>query len=168
MKIFFPKYQKNFLQMLDNSIALWYNNMDGTIANLYAVENWLPMLRAFNPAPYEQAKVMVNMRQLARLLNKLQKQGWHIGIVSWLSKQPTKEYDMAVQKAKYTWLYKHLPSVEFDEIKIVAHGTPKATVVEHPNGILFDDEQPNRIAWKGQAYDEKAILEILKNLSKIA
>ena len=32
-----------------------YFDMDGTIANLYAVENWLDMLRAFNPTPYEQA-----------------------------------------------------------------------------------------------------------------
>ena len=80
-----------------------YFDMDGTIANLYAVDNWLEKLRAYNPKPYEQAKVMVNMATLARLLNKLQKQGWRIGIVSWLSKGATKEYDMAVQKAKYTW-----------------------------------------------------------------
>ena len=145
-----------------------YFDMDGTIANLYAVENWLPMLRAFNPAPYEQAKVMVNMSQLARVLNKLQKQGWHIGIVSWLSKEPTREYDIVVAKAKYTWLYKHLPSVEFDEIKIVAHGTPKSQVVLYGGGILFDDEQGNRNEWQGQAYDEKNILEILKNLVKNA
>jgi hypothetical protein len=142
--------------------------MDGTIADLYSVENWLPMLQAQNPAPYEQAKVMVNMSALARLLNKLQKQGWHIGIVSWLSKQPTREYDMVVAKAKYTWLYKHLPSVEFDEIKIIAHGTPKGQAVLYPQGILFDDEQPNRQAWKGQAFDEKEILKILKNLVKNA
>ena len=145
-----------------------YFDMDGTIANLYGVENWLDMLRKYNPAPYEQAKVMVNMSQLARVLNKLQKQGYHIGIVSWLSKCPTKEYDMAVAKAKYTWLYKHLPSVEFDEIKIVAHGTPKSTAVLYGGGILFDDEQGNRKEWKGQAYDEKNILEILKKLSKNA
>ena len=145
-----------------------YFDMDGTIANLYGVENWLDMLRKYNPAPYEQAKVMVNMSQLARVLNKLQKQGYHIGIVSWLSKCPTKEYDMAVAKAKYTWLYKHLPSVEFDEIKIVAHGIPKSTAVLYGGGILFDDEQGNRKEWKGQAYDEKNILEILKKLSKNA
>ena len=145
-----------------------YFDMDGTIANLYGVEDWLPMLRAYNPAPYEQAKVMVNMSQLARVLNQLKAKGWHIGIVSWLSKQPTKEYDIVVTKAKYTWLHKHLPSVEFDEIKIIAHGTPKSTAVLYGGGILFDDEQGNRNEWQGQAYDEKNILEILKNLVKNA
>jgi hypothetical protein len=33
---------------------------------------------------------------------------------------------------------------------------------------LFDDEQGNRNEWQGQAYDEKNILEILKNLVKNA
>jgi len=141
-----------------------YFDMDGTIANLYAVDSWLEKLRAYNPKPYEQAKVMVNMATLARLLNKLQKQGWRIGIVSWLSKGATKEYDMAVQKAKYTWLYKHLPSVEFDEINIVAYGIPKSTVVKVADGILFDDEKPNRKEWKGKAYDETDIIGVLKAL----
>lgn len=145
-----------------------YFDMDGTIANLYAVDGWLDMLRAYNPAPYEQAKVMLNMATLARMLNKLQKQGWHIGIVSWLSKCPQPAYDLLVVNAKYGWLHKHLKSVHFDEIKIVAHGIPKSQVVKYRGGILFDDEQPNRIEWKGQAYDEKNILEILKKLVKNA
>ena len=145
-----------------------YFDMDGTIANLYAVENWLPMLRAYNPAPYEQAEVMVNMSQLARVLNKLQKQGWHIGIVSWLSKCPQPAYDLLVVNAKYGWLHKHLKSVHFDEIKIIAHGTPKSQAVQYGGGILFDDEEPNRNEWKGQAYDEKEILKILQKLVKNA
>ena len=33
-----------------------YLDMDGTIADLYAVPNWLKMLRAENPAPYIQAE----------------------------------------------------------------------------------------------------------------
>lgn len=145
-----------------------YFDMDGTIANLYAVENWLPMLRAFNPAPYEQAKVMVNMSYLARLLNRLQEQGYYIGIVSWLSKGANDDYNKQVAKAKRAWLEKHLPSVWFDEIRIVKYGTPKSEVVDYCGGILFDDEQGNRKEWKGQAYDEKNILEILKKLSKNA
>ena len=77
-----------------------YFDMDGTIANLYGVKNWLPMLRASNPTPYRTAKVMVNMSQLARVLNRLQKQGYHIGIVSWLSKGGTDEYGKQVDQAK--------------------------------------------------------------------
>lgn len=143
-----------------------YFDMDGTIANLYAVENWLEKLRKYDDSPYRNAKIMVNMSQLARLLNKLQKKGFHIGVISWLSKCPQPAYDLFVTNAKYEWLRKHLKSVRFDEVKIVAHGTPKGSVVKYPQGILFDDEEQNRLEWAGQAYDEKNILEILKKLVK--
>jgi hypothetical protein len=143
-----------------------YFDMDGTIANLYAVDGWLEMLRAYDTTPYEQAEVMLNMSHLARLLNRLQKQGWRIGIVSWLSKCPQPAYDMLVTFAKYEWLHKHLKSVRFDEIKIVAHGTPKASVVDCPMGILFDDEQGNRNSWSGAAYTETEIMTVLKSLAE--
>ena len=145
-----------------------YFDMDGTIANLYAVENWLPMLRKNNATPYRTAKAMINMSAFAKLLNSLQKQGYHIGVVSWLSKESNVNFDRQVEKAKFEWLYKHLPSVEFNEIKIIKYGTPKSKAVKYGGGILFDDEQGNRNEWQGQAYDEKNILEILKKLSKNA
>lgn len=141
-----------------------YFDMDGTIANLYGVENWLENLRAENPMPYEKALPLLKLNQLAKILNNLQKKGWSIGIVSWLSKNSSKNYDLEVTKAKNKWLKSHLKSVKFDEIKIVPYGTPKEKIVNFPKGILFDDEEKNRENWKGKAFDEKNILEILKAL----
>lgn len=71
-------------------------DMDGTIANLYAVENWLNMLRAYDPTPYAQAEPMLNMSAFARLLHKAQRLGYEIVIISWLSKTSNMIYDMAV------------------------------------------------------------------------
>jgi Holliday junction resolvasome RuvABC DNA-binding subunit len=34
-------------------------DMDGTIADLYKVENWLGKLRNFDPTPYAEAALMV-------------------------------------------------------------------------------------------------------------
>ena len=141
-----------------------YFDMDGTIANLYGVENWLENLRAENPMPYEKALPLLKLNQLAKILNNLQKKGWSIGIVSWLSKNSSENYDLEVTKAKNKWLKSHLKSVKFDEIKIVPYGTPKEKIVNFPKGILFDDELKNRENWKGKAFDEKNILEILKAL----
>ena len=141
-----------------------YFDMDGTIANLYGVENWLENLRAENPMPYEKALPLLKLNQLAKILNNLQKKGWSIGIVSWLSKNSSENYDLEVTKAKNKWLKSHLKSVKFDEIKIVPYGTPKEKIVNFPKGILFDDELKNRENWIGQAFDEKNILEILKAL----
>ena len=107
-----------------------YFDMDGTIANLYGVSGWLENIQARNTRPYEQAKVMLKMNVLARLLNKLQKEGYVIGVVSWLAKNSTQEYNERVTQAKVNWLQKHLPSVHWNEVHIVDYGTPKQTVVQ--------------------------------------
>ena len=141
-----------------------YFDMDGTIANLYQVEGWLNNLINGQTKPYREAKSMVNMRTLGRVLNALKENGYEIGIVSWLSKNGNDDYNARVTKTKIDWLARHLGAVEFDEIHIVKYGTPKETVVNNPFGILFDDEKPNRENWLGNAYDVQNILEILSAL----
>ena len=136
-------------------------DMDGTIADFYGVENWLQYLMERNPLPYEIAKPLVNMSVLARRLNSLQRKGYKINIISWLSKCPDNNFDNAVTVAKVRWLRKHLPSVHWDSINIVRYGTPKNTI---GCGILFDDEEPNRKMWGEGAYDVHNILEILKEI----
>jgi hypothetical protein len=142
-----------------------YFDMDGTIADLYADPNWLPKLRAYDPTPYANAKPLVNMSRLARYIHKAQANGYRVGIISWLSKESTTEYDQAVTLAKLEWLTAHLPSVQFDEIHIVAYGTPKREVItEQIGAILFDDEERNRNEWGGFAYEPSQIFEILKGV----
>lgn len=145
-----------------------YFDMDGTIANFYGVDGWLDDLINERTRPYAQARPLVNMNALARRLNNLQKKGFKIGIVSWLSKSGTESFNKAVTETKLAWLSKHLHSVKWDEIKIVPYGVPKSEVVENSNGILFDDEEPNRKNWKGQAFDESKIMEILKAVAQVA
>ena len=140
---------------------IWFD-MDGTIANLYAVENWLNYLRDENVFPYAEAAVMLNFSLFARLLNRLQAGGWKIGIISWTAKSGSEEYNLAVELTKRAWLAKHLPSVEWDEIRVVRYGTNK--YIECGGGILFDDEEKNREAWKDTAYEPSQILEVLKEL----
>ena len=138
-----------------------YFDLDGTLANLYGVEGWLDDLCAGRTRPYREAKPLVNMRKLGRILNILQKQSWHIGIISWLSKSGTDAYNERVAVTKEKWLARHLGSVHFDEIKIAKYGTPKQSLADHAFGILFDDEQPNRDNWVGTAYDVHNILAVL-------
>jgi hypothetical protein len=136
-------------------------DMDGTIADLYGVQDWLSYLIAKDTTPYRVAKPLVNLNVLARRLNTLQKKGYEINIISWLSKTSDKEFDVAVTRTKIAWLRKHLPSVKWDNINIVPYGTPKSTC---GSDILFDDEENNRKEWKGKAYDVNNILDELKKL----
>ena len=141
-----------------------YFDMDGTIANFYGVPNWLEYLIANDATPYKVAKPLVNMSHLARLLNQLQAEGWHIGIVSWLSKSGTDKFNADTILIKRDWLRRHLPSVYWDEYNFLAYGTPKHERVMFADGILFDDEEQNRANWTGTAYDVNNIIEILKGL----
>lgn len=145
--------------------VVWFD-MDGTIADLYGVQNWLPMLNNEDPTPYEVARPLVNLSRLARYLNKLQKMGWKVGVISWLSKYSTPEYDAAVTGAKMFWLGRHLPSVKWDEIKIVPYGTNKYQTCG--GGCLFDDEAKNRDMWEDAAYTPDRIFEILIDFSRAA
>lgn len=145
------------------SKMIWFD-MDGTIADLYAVENWLPMLRAYDPTPYANAKPLVHMSTLARLIHTAQRNGYGVGILSWLSKVSTPEYDKAVTDAKLSWLRKHLPSVAFDAVAIVPYGYGKYNF-NMGNDILFDDEERNRNDWGGEAYDNNNLLRTLAKVS---
>lgn len=127
-----------------------YLDMDGTIADLYGVENWLEDLIAGNERPYREAERLVEEEELAELVAD----GYELAIVSWLAKNSNKEYDRKVRNAKREWLKANYPNIKFTEIHIVKYGTPKSRVVNE-RGLLIDDEIPNRREWKGVAVDPK-------------
>ena len=145
-------------------------DMDGTIADLYAVENWLPMLRAFDPTPYAVAEPMWDMAALASLLTQCQAIGIEIRIITWLSKDSNPAYDKAVREAKREWL--EAQGFPFDHFHGVQYGATKADSIrkylgENETAILFDDNAKVRQGWHmGEAIDpvECDILEVLRGL----
>ena len=144
-----------------------YLDMDGTIVDFYSVPNWLEYLKAEDTTPYRVAKPLVRLATLARYLNRLQSQGYRIGIISWTSKSGTDAFNAEVEEAKRDWLAKHLPSVQWDEIHIVPYGVPKSSCTTSPLAILFDDEQRNLNEWslaQNLAWDAGLLMEILRYL----
>ena len=85
-------------------------DMDGTIADLYGVDNWLEYLSNENPYPYANAEPLLRLSALARKLNTLQRNGYDLAIISWLSKSGSEAYNEIVTEAKLNWLKKHLPA----------------------------------------------------------
>ena len=141
-------------------------DMDGTIANLYGVENWLYDLRNENERPYEMAEPFYNMTELSDILNSLKSNGWTIIITSWLAKGSTKAYDKKVRSAKRNWLEKY--QFPYDEIHLVKYGTTKADCTRKKGGyqILIDDVDTIRKGWSlGDTIDAKQnIISELKAL----
>ena len=138
-----------------------YFDMDGTIADLYGVDNWLEDLLHESVRPYAEARPLINLQALARILNRLITCGYTVNVISWTSRGGSDEYNKAVAKVKIQWLKKHLASVKFTSIQILPYGTPKELFGQ---GILFDDEKHNRESWGEGAYSEKEIFEVLKGL----
>lgn len=145
-------------------------DMDGTIADLYGVKNWLSLLRDYNPKPFEIAKPMWDMEKLATICKTLAHSGNEIHIVTWLSKESTPHYDIEVTEAKKVWLEKH--GFYYNHFHAVPYGTPKAEVIlpymkQNETAILFDDNAEVRSSWHlGNAIDPqtKNILKILEKL----
>lgn len=140
-------------------------DMDGTIADFYGVTGWLDDLRANSVRPYVEAKPLCNFSLLARYLNKLQKEGAQICIVSWGSKSGDEAFLREVRKAKEEWLSRHLPSVHWNSIDVVAYGTPKQSI---QSGYLWDDEEHNRVDWESvdgnRAFGAETLLKDLQRL----
>ena len=137
-------------------------DMDGTIADLYGVENWLPMLMAHDETPYAIAEPLLRLNTLARMLNRLQREGYDLAVLTWLADNATPDYNERVAQAKLDWLAKHLPSVQWDRITIIEFGTPKNNYCENENDILFDDDPYHRANWEGRAFDVDDIIGVLK------
>lgn len=142
-------------------------DMDGTIANLYDVPNWLEKLRAEDSSPYREAEPMVDMEELAIVLNILINQGWEIRVISWLSMNGSKTYNTEVRKAKLEWLEKY--NFPTSKAHLVQYGTTKANCVRKQAkfAILIDDNKKVRDGWHlGDTIDptKDNIIERLREL----
>lgn len=141
-------------------------DMDGTIANLYGVPNWLEYLHAEDTTPYAVASPLYDMSQLIQILHILKKQGWKIAITTWLAKNGSKEYNKETSKAKKDWLQRF--NFPYDEIHCVKYGTTKANCTRNKADfqILIDDNEKVRKGWHlGTTIDaSKNIINELKAL----
>lgn len=145
-------------------------DMDGSLCAFYDVPGWLEMLRAYDPTPYEVAKPMWDMVELAMVLRELMEIGITISIVTWLSKCSSPNYDEVVRETKREWLDRY--DFPYDHFHGVKYGATKADSVRKRihNGeeaILIDDNAKVREGWHlGATIDPTAenIIEVLKRL----
>lgn len=145
-------------------------DMDGTIADLYAVDNWLEMLRAEDPTPYLEAEPMWDMIQLAEVLTQLMAKDIEIRVITWLSKESSEDYKKSVREAKREWLERY--GFPINHFHGVQYGATKADsvrkyIVEDESVWLIDDNEKVRNGWHlGKAIDPTAcdIIEILSSL----
>jgi hypothetical protein len=162
--VLYLKYRKELILM---EKWIWLD-MDGTIADLYNVEGWLDDLIARDVRPYKEARCMYNIAEIFLTLLMLKEHGYHIGIISWGSKERNANYDKAVERVKKQWLREKYLDGVVDKVIVTAYGVRKAdTCRQYGYGILVDDEEQNRNAWDlGETIDaNKNIIEELRRLA---
>lgn len=140
-------------------------DMDGTIADLYNVPNWLEDLESYNPRPYKIAKPMYDMDYLRCLLELLkEKKEYEIAITTWLSRDTTEKYDLEVTQVKKEWVDSY--KFPYDYFYAVPYGTPKHKVTSATEQhIIIDDNEEVRLQWDGISIDAtKNIIPILEKL----
>lgn len=125
-------------------------DMDGTIADLYGVPNWLKLLRAEDTTPYEQAQPMWDMDFLVDILDMFRMVGVEIRIITWLSMDSSEQYKDEVRQAKRDWLDEF--NFPYDHFHGVAYGTTKADCIrkylaDNEQAILIDDSDKVRKGW---------------------
>lgn len=144
-----------------------YFDMDGTIADLYGVDEWLSMLREGSTVPYEQAAPMVDMDDFNAIIDRLVCVGFTVGVISWSAMNGSKEYNKAVRKVKREWIKKYCPAL-LQEFHVVKYGTSKHRVAKIKDSILVDDNKEVREAWTNgntiSAYRKKTMMKQLNKL----
>ncbi len=132
-------------------------DLDGTLAGLYDVPNWLERIHNGDATPYEVAEPLCDTDALAHALKLARAEGHKVEVVSWNCKGDiSPEYRRKVRKEKVNWLKRYGLLQEVDAVHVVKHGTPKSKVASG-RGVLFDDETANREEWsssgRGVAFD---------------
>lgn len=133
-----------------------YFDMDGTIANFYAVENWLERLRTEDATVYSDAAPLYN-EELIHACAELLNQGWEFGVITWGSMTATPEFDIETERIKRAWVERYLPFIH--EFHYQHYGTPKQQAIgkRRKTMILIDDNIEICREWNTRGGMRKAI-----------
>lgn len=122
-------------------------DMDGTIADLYGVREWLEKLRNNDASPYKEAEPLCDMNRLCAVLHNAQRNGWKICVISWFAIGANIQYKNETKRAKLEWLKQY--NFPFDEAHFTRYGATKADSVRKKveYAILIDDNDKVRRGW---------------------
>lgn len=122
-----------------------YLDMDGTIADLYGIENWLPRLRNEDSKIFLECKPMITQETL---FEKFPQNQFEIKILSMTPKDASNEYCENVIGQKNAWLNVHFPEITKRIYR--KYGNNK-NLRNSAKAILIDDSKPIRESWRGTA-----------------
>lgn len=125
-----------------------YFDLDGTVYNLYGIENWEPKLRAENPDVFKEGDFIGNHEDFTDICGKLLKKGVQFGVITWLPMQASPEYELECTETKREWVKQYMPFVT--EFTAQSYGVPKqnAIVKRAKTMYLLDDNAEVCEMWR--------------------
>lgn len=124
-----------------------YFDMDGTVYDLYGIDNWLEMLINEEKGAFLIGNPLVDMNKLENICLWLIKKGCQIGIITWLPMGASLEYCEVCTEEKRKWAEKNMPYIS--EFYTQEYGTPKqyAPARRAAEMWLIDDNREVREMW---------------------
>ena len=122
-----------------------YLDMDGTIANLYGMNNWLESLENEVEGLFLNCEPLVSENKLKEFFPS---EEYELRICSMTPLNATNEYCQVVIKEKNQWLDKYFPSITHRVY--MEYGNHK-NLKNSKNHILIDDNETIRNSYKGLA-----------------
>lgn len=121
-----------------------YFDMDGTIANLYAVENVFDRLDALDASVYSEA---LPINKYIGMLRGFKELGYKVIILSCLGMISEDKFDKDTIDYKNKWLDKYVGKEYIDDRIFIEYTKHKENYIKE-GGILVDDDDKVLMNWK--------------------
>ena len=144
--------------------SIWFD-MDGTIAELYKVDNWLMKLRTNEWSVYSECapRAHANRIRIRNAVRALVEDGWQVGVITWASKGIDWGTDLdEIAEVKHEWLCQFFPEIADGKFACIPYGYSKAQFLEEMGdgyslAYLVDDNKEVRAEWRTHGEGFKTI-----------
>ena len=145
--------------------SIWFD-MDGTIAELYKVKNWLSDLRSNDWSVYDRCLPRAHYERINAAIEALIENGWQVGVITWASKGIDFGGELnAISDIKFEWLCRFFPALADGRFACIPYGYDKGQFMlemyddYNPYDIsyLVDDNKEVRAAWRKHGENFKTI-----------
>ena len=123
-------------------------DLDGTLYDLYNIDNWLNSLQYEDATVFERGNFIGDYEKFMGIIKELLLKGYTFGVISWLPMYATPEFENECAKVKEMWVKKYLPFVE--EMTFQRYGTPKQNAVQKKAQTMYllDDSKDVGRVWQ--------------------
>ena len=123
-------------------------DLDGTVYDLYSVENWLEKLRSEDSSVFSEGDFIGDYNRFKTVCEKLVSVGVQFEVITWLPMQASEEYELECTEVKREWVKKFMPFVT--EFTAQSYGIPKQNAIKKraKTMYLLDDNREVCEMWK--------------------